>query len=78
MMRQSLKDASVTRLHRASFTASFGVSGMSDLQRDLLPAIRRADQALYHAKRNGRDRVECASGLEAQSLTANCLLVSLA
>lgn len=78
MMRQSLKDAAVTRLHRPSFTASFGVSAVSDLERDLLPAIRRADQALYRAKRNGRDRVECASSLEARSSTADCTLASLA
>jgi diguanylate cyclase (GGDEF)-like protein len=59
----SLKDPSTSRLHAPSFTASFGVSETADLKTDLVAAIGRADEALYLAKRNGRDRVECASAM---------------
>lgn len=46
--------------HRA--TASFGVAEF-DRQETLADLRRRADAALYQAKRNGRDRVCVASGL---------------
>lgn len=66
-LRKSLKDTSITRLHGQPFTASFGVSEVADLRLDLLAAIGRADEALYLAKRNGRDRVECASAIRPRS-----------
>jgi diguanylate cyclase (GGDEF)-like protein len=42
------------------FTASLGVAQGSDHDTDLAALLRRADQALYQAKRNGRNRVEMA------------------
>lgn len=39
-------------------TASIGVSSWLSGEPDLLPAIKRADLALYQAKQNGRNRVE--------------------
>jgi len=41
-------------------TASFGVSALSDGE-DIGDAIKRADEALYRAKANGRDRAELAA-----------------
>jgi len=42
-------------------TMSFGVASVDDTQElDLDSIIRSADQALYNAKRSGRNRVECA------------------
>ena len=40
-------------------TASFGVSVSQVSGYNLAELMRNADQALYHAKRNGRNRVEC-------------------
>lgn len=50
-------------------TASFGVTQMSAGQEPLDHAIQRADEALYQAKHNGRNRVECVllnTGIVAQ------------
>lgn len=41
-------------------TASFGVTDLHDDEIDLKTIMARADQALYEAKRKGRDRVEIA------------------
>jgi diguanylate cyclase (GGDEF)-like protein len=46
---------------RINITASFGVSSGSDAEVDFAELFRRADAALYRAKREGRDRV-AASG----------------
>ncbi len=49
--------------HGRQVTASFGVSALPD---DLSPAgdlVRAADDALYQAKRDGRNRVSCARSL---------------
>jgi diguanylate cyclase (GGDEF)-like protein len=46
---------------QVSITASFGVSSGSDAEVDFAELFRRADAALYRAKREGRDRV-AASG----------------
>lgn len=77
-MRRSLKDTSITRLHGQSFTASFGVSEVADLKHDVLTAIGYADEALYLAKRNGRDRVECASTVRARSVDSRAQVTSFA
>lgn len=42
------------------FTASLGVAQGTDQDADLAALLRRADQALYQAKGNGRNRVELA------------------
>ena len=46
-----------TRAGDAPVTASFGVAE-ARAGEDLADSIRRADEAMYRAKRNGRDRVE--------------------
>jgi diguanylate cyclase (GGDEF)-like protein len=46
---------------QVTITASFGVSSGSDAEVDFAELFRRADAALYRAKREGRDRV-AASG----------------
>ncbi len=49
----------------APLSLSFGVVQMHD-EESLDEALRRADQALYEAKRQGRSRAVVAFGLEAQ------------
>lgn len=44
-------------------TASFGVAMVRESEENLEPALRRADEALYRAKHNGRNRVELATDL---------------
>jgi PleD family two-component response regulator len=43
-------------------TASFGVTGKQAAEADFDRLYREADQALYRAKRGGRDRVDTDSG----------------
>jgi diguanylate cyclase (GGDEF)-like protein/PAS domain S-box-containing protein len=47
--------------HELRITVSVGISELRDTDRDLEALIKRADDALYAAKRNGRDRVECSA-----------------
>lgn len=44
------------------FTISLGVSLFRDGETNLEPAMKRADDALYKAKKNGRNRVEATPG----------------
>ncbi|WP_408606098.1 diguanylate cyclase domain-containing protein [Elstera litoralis] len=41
-----------------SVTVSIGIALCSATEGSITKVIDRADQALYHAKRNGRNRVE--------------------
>lgn len=41
-----------------SVTASFGIAGVDDKVADFLDLLRRADAALYEAKKQGRNRIE--------------------
>lgn len=41
----------------ASVTASLGVAQWADDEKDILPSIHRADEAMYQAKQEGRNRV---------------------
>lgn len=48
-------------------TVSVGISAWEAGEDDLQPAIKRADQALYQAKQNGRNRVEVFSETNAET-----------
>ncbi len=52
---------------KLTVTASFGISSAKGKQIDFDALYRRADQALYHAKRQGRDRI---SASEPATITA--------
>jgi diguanylate cyclase (GGDEF)-like protein len=47
----------------AAITASFGVSGAAGEEIDFEALYRRADEALYEAKRGGRDRVNVSAAV---------------
>ncbi len=61
-LRQVMEDKSVdTSEGLISFTISLGVATSDkDLKRDAESLVRSADEALYRAKKNGRNRVEAA------------------
>jgi diguanylate cyclase (GGDEF)-like protein len=63
-LRQKIQDIRIkARGNTIRVTASFGVADMTgDASEQLL--IRRADEALYRAKRSGRNRVEIATRQE--------------
>lgn len=45
--------------HRLDFTVSIGAAILESSETDLMALIKQADIALYQAKANGRNRVEC-------------------
>ena len=58
-LRDAISESGV--MERGSFTASFGVA--TTRQGDTVESLfGRADEALYRAKKNGRNRVECEPG----------------
>ncbi len=60
-LREAVSDLKFSgKTGRFSITISVGISepGFADI--DILPALERADTALYRAKQNGRNRVEVA------------------
>jgi diguanylate cyclase (GGDEF)-like protein len=61
-LRLQLASISVPELGRTTVTASFGVTEVDPLAESVSAdaIIRRADEALYTAKRNGRNQVCCA------------------
>ena len=66
-IRTSIKASEFSVEDRAiSVTISAGVSVFEEQEKTLAGAIKRADQALYTAKRNGRDRTERSDRLQAE------------
>ncbi|MGM0577243.1 MAG: diguanylate cyclase domain-containing protein [Myxococcota bacterium] len=59
-----IRCTAVERYTGPSFTASFGVASAAGPEASLPEMIRRADQAMYEAKRQGRDRVITTSDVE--------------
>ncbi|WP_192035772.1 diguanylate cyclase [Halomonas sp. YLGW01] len=62
-LRTAIEHASVRvgSQDHLSYTASCGVTTVLPTETSLLPAVRRADQGLYRAKEQGRNRVNCVS-----------------
>ena len=57
-LRKSVEETSVSLTDGAlRFTCSFGIAERRDDEDELAPLLTRADQALYEAKRAGRNRV---------------------
>lgn len=59
-MRHAIAAVRVTGLDRV-FSASFGISGIAGRDDTVPDLLRRADEALYRAKTDGRDRVVVAA-----------------
>ncbi len=60
LLRKEIKSTFVdSPLGKITFTASFGVTTVKLQDEGLDASLQRADQALYKAKHNGRNRVEC-------------------
>lgn len=60
-LRQKIADNIITdNLVSASVTASFGIAGFPETSKSIGEIIKDADNALYRAKDNGRNRIEIA------------------
>jgi diguanylate cyclase (GGDEF)-like protein len=53
---------------KVEITVSIGVAGAQWNMTDLSDLVKRADEALYSAKRNGRNRVASATGDMGQAI----------
>ncbi|MFS0725545.1 diguanylate cyclase [Paenibacillus sp. 1P07SE] len=68
-LRRAIQSAPLAvRGDSLTMTASFGVSAYGDDETGLAELIRQADQALYAAKRGGRNRVNAYSRAQSDSL----------
>ncbi len=56
-LRHALRDYQAQHPELVQFTVSVGITRLRPDDRDMATALKRADDALYEAKRNGRDRV---------------------
>ncbi len=60
--RQRIAESVVmTAEDQFSVTVSVGVADYAKGDADILPALRRADEALFRAKAGGRNRVCCST-----------------
>jgi len=64
-LKTKIEEKMVIKKSNIKVTASFGVVELSSGD-DLISIIARADQAMYKAKENGRNRVECSLDLVPQ------------
>lgn len=64
-VRRALRGA-IAEAGCVSFTCSFGVAGTWSGTSDLKALLESADEALYRAKEEGRDRIVCAGGAALQ------------
>jgi len=77
-LRHAIADQPFACLPTRQVTASFGVS-RSESGGNFADLYGRADEALYNAKRAGRDRVECVTAVEpdaclSDSAESSCML----
>ncbi|SON53162.1 Sensor histidine kinase [Vibrio tapetis subsp. tapetis] len=61
-LKNKIEEKMVIKSANIKVTASFGIAELSPGD-DLISIIARADQAMYKAKENGRNRVECSFDL---------------
>ena len=68
-LRQALRTA-IAEAGVVTFTSSFGVAGTWMGSADLKGLLEAADEALYRAKEEGRDRICCAGALPSLQVAA--------
>ncbi|MBC8452228.1 MAG: GGDEF domain-containing protein [Spirochaetes bacterium] len=57
-IRQTTEDTKITFQDLTiSFTVSIGITQLGEKENDIIEALKRADQAMYRAKREGRNRI---------------------
>jgi diguanylate cyclase (GGDEF)-like protein len=67
-LRLAIKDLSISSVD--SVTASFGVAECPSSAQTSTDILKAADNLLYQAKRNGRDRVVGATSMKSNSAAA--------